>query len=185
MLMEYLELGYAIRPMQERGERLIRVKRESYRVNQKNAADRLLHAIPAMIAARWADANDYLSNRRAKQNRSKEWLRLSERCVYMQMDAHGAFASNLPPFLPPLSPTTPITPYNPPNSPLKQINCLRPHAKMVRQLRQLKTTTKCFAKVLSPYNPLSPKAIPLASRAELNLHLPSGSYWLNIGRPSS
>ena len=42
------------------------------------------------------------------------------------MDAHDAFASNLPPFLPPLSPTTPITPYNPPNSPLKQINCLRP-----------------------------------------------------------
>nr|DAT92238.1 MAG TPA: hypothetical protein [Caudoviricetes sp.] len=44
----------------------------------------------------------------------------------MQMDAHDASASNLPPFLPPLSPTTPITPYNPPNSPLKQINCLRP-----------------------------------------------------------
>mgnify|MGYP001535505893 FL=1 len=42
------------------------------------------------------------------------------------MDAHDAFAFNLPPFLPPLSPTTPITPYNPPNSPLKQINCLRP-----------------------------------------------------------
>lgn len=28
---------------------------------------------------------------------------------------------------------------------------------MVRQLRQLKMTTRCFVKVLSPYNPLSPK----------------------------
>nr|DAL24464.1 MAG TPA_asm: hypothetical protein [Caudoviricetes sp.]DAW07992.1 MAG TPA: hypothetical protein [Caudoviricetes sp.] len=46
---------------------------------------------------------------------------------------------------------------------------------MVRQLRQLKTITKCFAKVLSPYNPLSPKAIPLASRPDRDRHLPSGS----------
>lgn len=29
MLMVYLELGYAIRPIQERGERLFRVRRES------------------------------------------------------------------------------------------------------------------------------------------------------------
>ena len=65
MLMAYLKLYHAIRPMQKRGERLFRVRRESYRVNQKNAADRLLHAFSAMIAARWADANDYLSNRRA------------------------------------------------------------------------------------------------------------------------
>nr|DAI88127.1 MAG TPA: hypothetical protein [Bacteriophage sp.] len=28
---------------------------------------------------------------------------------------------------------------------------------MARQLQQLKITTKCFAKALSPYNPLSPK----------------------------
>ena len=126
MLMVYLKLDHAIRPMQKRGERRFRVRRESYRVNRKNAADRLLHAFPAMIVARWADARDYLSNRSAKQNRSKEWLRLSAWFVWMQMDTHDAFASNLPPFLPPLSPTTPITPYNPPNSPLKQINCLRP-----------------------------------------------------------
>nr|DAQ02827.1 MAG TPA: hypothetical protein [Caudoviricetes sp.] len=32
--------------------------------------------------------------------------------------------------------------------------------------RQPETTTGCFAKVLSPYNPLSPKARPLASRAD-------------------
>lgn len=63
----------------------------------------------------------------------------------------------LQPLLPPIIPLTP---------PLKQINCLRPHAKMVRQLRQPKMTTRCFAKVLSPYNPLSPKAIPLASIAD-------------------
>lgn len=64
MLMVYLKLDHTTRPMQKRGERLFRVRRESYRVNQKNAADRLLHAFPAMIAARWADSNDYLSNRR-------------------------------------------------------------------------------------------------------------------------
>lgn len=52
MLMVYRRLCYAIRPMQERGERLFEFGRESYRVNQKNAADRLLHAFPAMIAAR-------------------------------------------------------------------------------------------------------------------------------------
>lgn len=64
MLMVYLGLDRATRPMHKRGERLFEVRRESYRVNQKNAAGRLLHAFPAMITARWADANDYLSNRR-------------------------------------------------------------------------------------------------------------------------
>lgn len=65
MLMAYSRLGYAIRPMQKRGERFFEFGRESYRGNRKNASDRLLHAFPTMIAARWADANDYLSNRRA------------------------------------------------------------------------------------------------------------------------
>ena len=63
------------------------------------------------------------------------------------------------------------------------ISC--PHAKMVRQLRQLKMTTCCFWKGSFTLQPSISKAIPLASRAELNLHLLSGSYWLNIGRPSS
>lgn len=65
MLIVYLKLCHAIKPIQKRGEQLFRVRRESYRVNQKNVADRLLHAFPAMIAAKWADANDYSSNRRA------------------------------------------------------------------------------------------------------------------------
>ena len=52
MLTVYIKLGHAIRPMQKRGERLFGARRESYRVNQKNASDRLLHALPAMIAAR-------------------------------------------------------------------------------------------------------------------------------------
>ena len=65
MLMVYLKLGYAIRPMQKRGEWIFIVRRESYRVNQNNASDMLLHAFPAMIAAKWANANDYSSNRRA------------------------------------------------------------------------------------------------------------------------
>nr|DAI74839.1 MAG TPA: hypothetical protein [Caudoviricetes sp.] len=65
MLMVYLKLDHVIRPMRKRRERLFRVRRESYRVNQKSAADRLLHAFPAMIAARWTNANDYSSNRRA------------------------------------------------------------------------------------------------------------------------
>ena len=72
MLMVYLKLDHAIRPMQGRGEWRFRVRRESYRVNRKNAADRLLHAFPAMIVARREDASGYLSNRRAKQDRSKE-----------------------------------------------------------------------------------------------------------------
>nr|DAM22513.1 MAG TPA: hypothetical protein [Caudoviricetes sp.] len=66
MLMVYLGLDRATRPMHKRGERLFEFGRESYRVNRKNAADRLLHAFPAMIAARWLDTNDYLSNHRAK-----------------------------------------------------------------------------------------------------------------------
>lgn len=65
MLIVYLRIDHAIRPMQKRGEQLFGAGRESYRVNQKNAADRLLHAFPAMIAARWTDANGYLYNRRA------------------------------------------------------------------------------------------------------------------------
>lgn len=65
MLMVYLWLDRATRPMHKRGERLISVSRESYRVNQKNATDRLLRAFPAMIAARWTNANDYLPNLRA------------------------------------------------------------------------------------------------------------------------
>lgn len=65
MLTVYLGLDRVTRQMQKRGERLFRVRRESYRIIQKNAADRLSHAFPAMIAARWPDANDYLSNRRA------------------------------------------------------------------------------------------------------------------------
>ena len=109
MLIVYLKLDHTIRPMQKCGEWIFMVRHESYRVNQKNAAYRLLHAFPAMIAARWAYANDYSSNRSAKKDRSKEWLRLSAWCVCMQMDARDAFAyqsSSLPSFFFP-----PITPY--------------------------------------------------------------------------
>lgn len=65
MLMVYLGLDRATRPMHKRGERLFEFGRESYRVNRKNAPDRLLHAFPAMIAARWEDASGYSSNRMA------------------------------------------------------------------------------------------------------------------------
>lgn len=65
MLMVYLKLDHAIRTMQERGERLFEVRRESYRVKQKNATDRLLHAFPAVIEGRWVYANDYSFDRRA------------------------------------------------------------------------------------------------------------------------
>ena len=65
MLMAYLKLDHATRPMQKRGEWIFMVRHESYRVKQKNAAGRLLRVFPAMIAARWTDANGYLSNRRA------------------------------------------------------------------------------------------------------------------------
>lgn len=119
MLMVYLKLDNATRPIQERGERLFGFRRESYRVNQKNAADRLLHAFPAMIAAKWVDTNDYLANRRADRNE----IKMCE--TKKRFDYHfRKWLSNfcplsplfpLPPFCPPLSPTTPITPYNPPN----------------------------------------------------------------------
>lgn len=92
---------------------------KSYRAKKKNAADRLLHAFPAMIAARWANANDYLSNLRTDWGESK--MRKTKKCF----DYHfRKWLSNfcplsplfpLSPFCPPLSPTTPITPYNPPN----------------------------------------------------------------------
>lgn len=177
MLMVYLRLDHPIRPMQKRGERLFRVRRESYRVNRKNAADRLLYAFPAMIAARWADANGYSSNRRAKQDESKEWLRLPERCVCMQMDAHDAFASNLPPFLPPLSPTTPITPYNPPNSPLKQINCLRPPRQNGATTATTENKNQMLWKGSFPLQPSISKATPLASRADRRRELAWGSDW--------
>lgn len=119
MLMVRSRLDHATRPMYKRGEWLFRVRRESYRVNQKNATDRLLHAFPAMIAARWEDDSDYLSNRRADWDESKmcetkkrfdnhfrKWL--SNFCPLSPLFP-------LSPFCPPLSPTTPITPYNPPN----------------------------------------------------------------------
>lgn len=38
-------------------------------------------------------------------------------------------------------------------------------------------TTKCFAMVLSPYNPLSPKAIPLVSRTDRRREVAVGSDW--------
>ena len=67
-----------------------------------------------------------------------------------------------------------LPPYNPlllsiylSNSPLKQINCLRPPR---RNGATTATTTNnnqmFFVMVLSHYNPLSPKARPLASRAD-------------------
>lgn len=110
MLMVYLKLDHAIRPMQKRVERLFEVRRESYRVNQKNASYKLLHAFPAMIAARWADDIDYLSDCRAKQEKAKngcDYRQNAFACEWMHMmRLHPIF----PPFLPPLSPTTPITP---------------------------------------------------------------------------
>lgn len=72
-----------------------------------------------MVETRWADANDYSSNRRADWDESKmcetkkrfkhhfrKWL--SNFCPLSPLFP-------LSPFCPPLSPTTPITPYNPPN----------------------------------------------------------------------
>ena len=103
------------------------------------------------------------------------WLRLPAWCVRMQMDAHDAFASNLPPFLPPLSPTTPITPYNPPNSP-PQTNKLF-EAPTQKWCDNWKWQPNVCTMILSPYNPLSPKATPLVSRADRRRELAWGSGW--------
>ena len=162
MLKVYLKLDHATRPMQKRWEQIFRVRRESYRVVQKNALDRLLHAFPAMIAARWADASDYLSNRRA------DWDEMDAIIAYqairiVPVDTNGMRWYHGIPFF--LSFFLLLPPYNPLLLSIylsislpwnrQAISC--PHAEMVRQLRQLKMTTKCFGKVLSPYNPLSPK----------------------------
>lgn len=114
MLMAYLKPDNVIRPMHKRGERLFEVRRESYRGNQKNAADRLLHAFPAMIAAGCEDASDYPSNRMADRDESKmcetkkhfdyhfrKWL--SNFCPLSPLFP-------LPPFL---SPSFPYNPYYP------------------------------------------------------------------------
>ena len=104
--------------MQKRGEWLFRVRRESYRVNQKNAPDRLLHAFPAMMAARWADAATIcpiagLIETKAGCVRRKTFqLSLSE-MAFKFLSPFPLVSSS--PLCPPLSPTTPITPYNPPN----------------------------------------------------------------------
>lgn len=95
------------------------VRRESYRVNRKNAADRLLHVFPAMIAARWADASSYSSNRRADWDESKMY-ETKKRFDYRFQKWLSNFCPLSPlfplsPFCPPLSPTTPITLYNLPN----------------------------------------------------------------------
>lgn len=65
MLMAYLKLNHTIRSMQKQEKRLFKARHESYRVNRENAADRLLHAFPTMIAARWTGTSDYSSNRKA------------------------------------------------------------------------------------------------------------------------
>lgn len=111
MLMVYLRLDHAIRPMQKRGEGLFKVRRESYRVNQKNASDRLLHAFPAMIAARWEDASGYSSNRMVIE--TKEGYVRRNGCDY-QRDAFACkwmhmmrLHTNLPLFLSSSSPLQP------------------------------------------------------------------------------
>lgn len=53
------------------------------------------------------------------------------------------------------------------NSPLKQINCLRPPRRNGATTATTENDNQLFCeKILSPYNPLSPKAIPLASKAD-------------------
>lgn len=118
MLMAYHRLDYAIRPMQERGKRLFRDRRESYRVSQKNAADRLSHAFPAMITAGWANANDYLSNRMADWDESKMW-ETKKRFDYHFRKWLSNFCPLSPLFpLPPFVPLFPLQPLLPPIIPL-------------------------------------------------------------------
>nr|DAW00476.1 MAG TPA: hypothetical protein [Caudoviricetes sp.] len=83
----------------------------------------------------------------------------------MQMDAHDASASNLPPFLPPLSPTTPITPYNPPNSPLKQINCLRPPRQNGATTATTKNDNQMFYKGSFPLQPSISKSYTVSQQS--------------------
>lgn len=119
------------------------------------------------------------SNRIVNWDESEEWLRLSERCVWMQMHELVCVCIQS-------SPLFPLQPLLPPNSPLKQINCLRPPRQNGATIATTRNDNWMFCKlVLSPYNPLSPKAIPLASRASRYQHLPSGSIgWIKADRPA-
>lgn len=119
MLMVYLRLDIAIRPMQKREEGLFGVRHESYRVNRKNAPDSLLHAFPAMIAARCADAATICPIAGLIETKSR-YVRRKKHFDYHFWKWRSNFCPLSPlfplsPFCPPLSPTTPITPYNPPN----------------------------------------------------------------------
>lgn len=118
MLMTYLKLDNTTRLMQERGERLFRVRCESYRDNQKNISDRLLHAFPAMITTRWADANDYSSDRRSDRDESK--MCETKRTLTITFgNGFQIFVPFPPCFLfPPFVPLFPLQPLLPPIIPL-------------------------------------------------------------------
>lgn len=197
MLMAYIKLDHAIRTMQKRGERLFRVRRESYRIIQKNAADRLSHAFPAMIVARWAGTNDYSSNRRADWNESK-MCETKKRFDYHFLKRLSNFCPlsplfPLPPFCPPLSPTTPITPYNPPNifrAPPFPPRVFSASAGVICASARVdgagcativqKWINNSYAKLQAGSFPLQPsisKTIPLASRADRKWELAWCSDW--------
>ena len=84
----------------------------------ENAADRLLHAFPAMIAAGWADANDYLSNHKADWDESKI-CETKKRFDYHFRRGFQIFVPFPPCFLfPPFVPLFPLQPLLPPIIPL-------------------------------------------------------------------
>lgn len=193
MLMTCLKLDHATRPMHKRGERFLWFRRESYRVNQKNAADRLLHAFPAMIAARWADDSDYSSNRKADWNEIK-MCETEKRFNYHFRKGLSNFCPLSPlfplsPFCPPLSPTTPITPYNPPNifrAPPFPPRVFSASAGVICASARVdgagcamivqKWINNSYAKLKAGSFPI-PKATMLASRADRRRELAWGSGW--------
>ena len=113
MLMVYLKLDHAIRPMQERGERLFEVRREkviglirktrqtgSYTPFQRwwqpdGRMPTTICPIAGLIETKNASTITFGNGFQ----------------IFVPFPPCFLF----PPFCPPLSPTTPITPYNPPN----------------------------------------------------------------------
>lgn len=111
--------------------------------------------------------------RKEPSRSSGGWANMATTISVMRLHANGCtWCVRIPIFL---SSFLLLSPYNPLLLSIylsislpwnrQAISC--PHGEMVQQpSKQSILTTNCFTKALSHYNPLSPKAIPLASRAD-------------------
>lgn len=140
-----------------------------------------------MIAARWASSSDYSPNRRMDWDESgmseAKQLRLLAWCVWMQMDAHDAFAyqsSSLPSFFFP--PTTPYYYLSISLTPFHEIDKLFhvPTPEWYDNCDNGKWQPTVLRKGSFSLQPSISKAIPLASRADRRWEMAEGSDWWTV-----